>query len=358
MDQLEKKQAALIAIVGGVAIFGIKLLAYFLSNSVALLSDALESTVNIAASVLMLFSVYVSGKPADDTHNYGHQKVEELSSMLEGLLIIAAALIIIYAGAGRFFESTELLELNLAIGVSMVATALNGGLSWFLRSTARKSGSAALEADSKHLLSDVISSAGVWVGLLIVQLTGWAFLDSILAFAVAIVIARMGIGLVLKSSSHLMDESYDDGKEKQNTVASPVFSIQNCTCGKTFRTAQGLAGHKRFCEKAVQKLGAGESVGEWAQKFSKLEKNYEALSGLYAGSLKRLNELEGTINTLLRFVCPGGANLVGVNSSRIIELSAQLSALKSEVDTSQKKLEREIKGWVWNVIPERFRPKL
>ena len=141
-------------------------------------------------------------------------------------------------------------------------------------------------------------------------------------------------------------------------MASPVFSIQNCTCGKTFRTAQGLAGHKRFCEKAVQKLGAGESVGEWAQKFSKLEKNYEALSGLYAGSLKRLNELEGTINTLLRFVCPGGANLVGVNSSRIIELSAQLSALKSEVDTSQKKLEREIKGWVWNVIPERFRPKL
>src|SRR5512136_379964 len=99
---MEKKQAALIAIIGGVAIFGIKLLAYFLSNSVALLSDALESTVNIAASVLMLFSVYVSGKPADDSHNYGHQKVEEVTSMLEGLLIIGAALIIIYAAAGRF----------------------------------------------------------------------------------------------------------------------------------------------------------------------------------------------------------------------------------------------------------------
>ncbi len=209
---MKKKQAALIAIIGGVAIFGIKLLAYFLSNSVALLSDALESTVNIAASVLMLFSVYVSGKPADDSHNYGHQKVEEVSSMLEELFII------VYAAAGRFFESTRLLELNLAIGVSMVATALNGGLSWLLKSTARKSGSAALEADSKHLLSDVISSAGVWVGLFVVQLTGWAFLDSILAFAVSILIARMGIGLVLKSSSHLMDESYEDGKAKIREV--------------------------------------------------------------------------------------------------------------------------------------------
>lgn len=218
MGQLEKKQAALTTIIGGVTIFGIKLLAYFLSNSVALLSDALESTVNIAASVLMLFSVYVSGKPADDNHNYGHQKVEEVTSMLEGLLIIAAALIIIYAAAGRLFESPRLLELNLAIGVSMAATALNGGLSWFLRNTARKSGSAALEADSKHLLSDVISSAGIWVGLFVVQFTGWAFLDSILAFVVSILIARMGIGLVLKSSSHLMDESYDDGKEKIRQV--------------------------------------------------------------------------------------------------------------------------------------------
>jgi cation diffusion facilitator family transporter len=162
---MKKKQAALIAIIGGVAIFGIKLLAYFLSNSVALLSDALESTVNIAASVVMLFSVYMSEKPPDDSHNYGHQKVEEVSSMLEGLLIIAAAGIIIYAAAGRLFESTKLLELNLAIGVSMAATALNGGVSWFLGNTARKSGSAALEADSKHLLSDVISSVGVWIGL-------------------------------------------------------------------------------------------------------------------------------------------------------------------------------------------------
>jgi cation diffusion facilitator family transporter len=214
---MKKKQAALFAIIAGVVIFGIKLLAYFLSNSVALLSDALESIVNITASVLMLFSVYVSEKPADEDHKYGHQKVEQVSSMLEGLLIVAAALIIIYAAAGRFFEPAKFLELNLGIIVSIVATALNGGVSWFLSSTARKSGSAALEADSKHLLSDVISSVGVWVGLFVVELTGWAFLDSILAFAVSILIARMGVGLILKSSSYLIDESYE-GEDKIREV--------------------------------------------------------------------------------------------------------------------------------------------
>ncbi len=215
---MKKKQAALLAIIGGVTILGIKLLAYLVSNSVALLSDALESIVNIAASGLMLFSVYVSEKPADDSHNYGHQKIEEISSMLEGVFIVAATLLIVYAAAGRFFESVELLELNLAIGISMLATALNAGLSWFLARTARRSGSAALEGDAKHLLSDVISSAGVWIGLFVVQLTGWNSVDSVLAFVVAALIARMGIGLILKSSHHLMDRSCKDEEKKMKEI--------------------------------------------------------------------------------------------------------------------------------------------
>jgi cation diffusion facilitator family transporter len=207
LPTMKKKQAALVAIVSGIVIFGIKLLAFFISNSVALLSDALESIVNIAASGLMLFSVYVSEKPPDESHDYGHQKIENLSSMLEGLFIIIAAFLIVYAAAGRLFESVTLLELDLAIGISMVATALNGGLSWFLARTAKKSESAALEGDAKHLLSDVASSIGVWIGLFLVQITGWKPLDSILAFAVSALIARMGIGLVLKSSQFLMDQS-------------------------------------------------------------------------------------------------------------------------------------------------------
>ncbi len=207
---MKKKQAALVAIISGIAILIFKLLAFFVSNSVALLSDALESIVNIAASGLMLFSVYISEKPADASHDYGHQKIENISSMLEGLFIIIAALLIIYAAAGRIFEPATLLELNLGIGISIVATVFNGGLSWFLARTAKKSESAALEGDSKHLFLDVVSSIGIWIGLFVVQLTGWKFMDSILAFAVSGLITRMGIGLVLKSCQALMDRSAEE----------------------------------------------------------------------------------------------------------------------------------------------------
>jgi cation diffusion facilitator family transporter len=215
---MQKRQVALIAVFGGVIIFLIKLLAYFVSNSVALLSDALESIVNIVASGLMLFSVWLSEKPADDSHNYGHQKIEDISSMLEGIFIVIAALLIVNAAAGRVFSAVLPIEIDLAIGISMIATALNGGISWFLSRAAKKSGSAALEGDSKHLLSDVISTAGVWVGLFIVGLTGWSIVDPIMAFIVAALIAKMGLGLIVKSSSRLMDNSCKDEEAKIRDV--------------------------------------------------------------------------------------------------------------------------------------------
>lgn len=127
--------------------------------------------------------------------------------MLEGLFILTAAVLIVYAAAGRLFDAPELVELNVAIAISIVATALNGGLSWFLGQTAKTSGSAALEGDSKHLLSDVISSVGIWIGLFIAQLTGWQALDAILAFIVAALITRMGGSLVFRSAQHLMDQA-------------------------------------------------------------------------------------------------------------------------------------------------------
>ena len=215
---MRKKQAAIIAMFGGVTILLVKLLAYFVSNSVAMLSDALESVVNIAASGLMLFSVWLSEKPADESHNYGHQKVEDLSSMLEGIFIIIAALLIVYEAWGRLFSGVIPVAIDLAIGISMIATAMNGGISWFLVRTAKKSGSAALEGDAKHLLSDVVSTAGIWVGLFIVSLTGWSQVDSILAFIVAALIARMGFGLILKSSSRLMDDSCKEEEAKIRDV--------------------------------------------------------------------------------------------------------------------------------------------
>jgi cation diffusion facilitator family transporter len=214
---MKKKQVALVTVICGLTILGIKLVSFFISNSMALLSDALESIVNIAASVLMFFSVSISERVPDRGHKYGHQKIEDISSLLEGLLIIAAALLIIIAAAERLFEPVKLVELDLAIGISMVATALNGGLSWLLASSARQYESTALEGDAKHLFSDVISTIGVWLGLIFAQLTGWSFLDSILAFIIAALIGNIGARLVLNASNLLMDQSC---VEEENMRAS------------------------------------------------------------------------------------------------------------------------------------------
>ncbi|MFW9920614.1 MAG: cation diffusion facilitator family transporter [Candidatus Thorarchaeota archaeon] len=204
---MNKKQAATIAIIGGLAVFCIKIAAYLISNSVALLSDALESIVNIIASLIMISSVYISERPADDTHNYGHQKIEDISSALEGIFILAAALLIVGAASSRILEPVLLLDLNFGIVISIIATAINGCISILLMRIAKSSNSMALDGDAKHLLSDVISSLGVWIGLVIVQLTGWTIMDSLVAFVIAALIARMGIGLMIRSARHLMDQS-------------------------------------------------------------------------------------------------------------------------------------------------------
>jgi len=211
---MEKKQVALLALICGVAVFAIKLVAYFISDSVALLSDALESIVNMAASGLMLFSVCVSEKAPDSSHKYGHEKIEDISSMIEGIFVIIAAALIIHAAAGRLYEPVQLMQLDVAIGVSILATTLNGVLSWMLIRTAKRCGSAALEGDAKHLFSDVISTVGVWIGLVLAQLTGWGFLDSFLAFVVAALIVKMGVTLFIKSSNRLMDQSCKKEEEK------------------------------------------------------------------------------------------------------------------------------------------------
>jgi cation diffusion facilitator family transporter len=211
---MEKKQVALLALICGIAVFAIKLVAFFISDSVALLSDALESIVNIAASGLMLFSVCVSEKAPDSSHKYGHEKIEDISSLIEGILVVIAAALIIHAAAGRLYEPTQLMQLDVAIVISIFATALNGALSWMLIRTAKSCGSAALEGDAKHLFSDVISTVGVWIGLIVAQLTGWAFLDSVLAFVVAALIVKMGVELIIKSSNCLMDQSCKKEEEK------------------------------------------------------------------------------------------------------------------------------------------------
>jgi cation diffusion facilitator family transporter len=212
---VNKLTVAVITVIGGFVIFGLKLLAFAVSGSIALLSDALESIVNIVASIMMFFSVKMSGKPPDSNHNYGHEKIENISAFIEGVLVVIAALLIVYTAIGRLRNPTfELLELNIAVGISFLAMFSNLGLSVLLRRTAKNTGSMALEGDSKHLLSDVFSSVAVNAGLLVANFTGLKILDPLLALMVAFLVGKMGIELIQKSGKHLMDTSADDEQEK------------------------------------------------------------------------------------------------------------------------------------------------
>ncbi|TRO49764.1 cation transporter [Candidatus Bathyarchaeota archaeon] len=211
---MDKRGIAATAIVGGVAIFGIKLYTFYISGSVALLSDALESIINILASIMMYMSVRISEQPPDDNHRYGHQKIENISSFVEGTLIIVAGVLIGRAAFNRLLEPITLVSLDLAIGLSLFATMLNGLLSWLLMKKAEETRSMALEGDAKHLFSDVVSSIGVAFGLFIGQFLGIPVLDPLMAMIVAFMILRLGLGLVYKSGSRLMDESCPETEEK------------------------------------------------------------------------------------------------------------------------------------------------
>jgi cation diffusion facilitator family transporter len=211
---MDKRGIATAAIVGGVTIFGVKLYSYYISGSVALLSDALESIVNIVASLMMYMSVRISEQPPDENHRYGHQKIENISSFIEGALIIVAGALIGRAAIGRLIEPVPLVSLGLAVGLSLFATALNGLLSWRLMKKAEETGSIALEGDAKHLLSDVVSSIGVAFGLYIGQFLGIPVLDPLMAIVVALMVLRMGVSLVYKSGGGLMDESCPETEEK------------------------------------------------------------------------------------------------------------------------------------------------
>lgn len=202
---MRKSEAAVLAIVGGISVFSIKIAAYIISNSIALLSDAAESVTNVAAAALLLFSVRLSGKPPDASHPYGHQKIEEITRLLEGVMITAIAAALLQAASQRLLNPTYPSYIEIAIPVSIVASALNAAIALILLKKSRSEWSPALEGGAKHLFSDVFSSAGVWVGLLLVKATGYAVIDPILAIIVSALVARAGILLVVKSSRYLMD---------------------------------------------------------------------------------------------------------------------------------------------------------
>lgn len=187
----------------------LKTLAWWITGSVGLLSDAMESLVNLASAMFGLVMVTIAARPADDDHPYGHHKAEYFSSGFEGILIIVAALGIVWTAVLRLMDPQPLEQVGWGLALSVASSALNGLLAWVMFRAAKEHRSIALDADARHLTTDVWTSAGVVIGIALVHFTGWLWLDPVVAIGVALNILKEGVHLIWRSSQGLMDEAVE-----------------------------------------------------------------------------------------------------------------------------------------------------
>jgi cation diffusion facilitator family transporter len=191
---------------------GLKAYAYRLTGSVGLLSDALESVVNLVAAVMALAMLLVAARPADENHAYGHSKAEYFSSAVEGILILIAAASIAWAAVQRLSNLQSIEEIGLGLGISTLASAINLGVAQVLLRAGKRNQSITLEADGQHLMTDVWTSVGVLIGIGLVSVTGWLILDPIIALLVAANIVWSGVQLVRRSALGLMDTAIPEAE--------------------------------------------------------------------------------------------------------------------------------------------------
>lgn len=211
-DQRRKRLIRVIWLSIGAAILTIsmKTVAWLLTGSVGLLSDAAESVVNLVAALVALIVILWSTRPPDEDHSYGHEKADYLSAGFEGALIVLAAVTIAYAAIGRLIDPSALTDVGAGLAVSLAATLVNLVVGRYLIKTGRTEQSMTVEADGKHLMTDVWTSVGVVIGIALVYLTGWERLDPIIALLVAANIVRTGVSLMKGSMSGLMDKALPD----------------------------------------------------------------------------------------------------------------------------------------------------
>ena len=215
MDRSFLKRYAWLCIAAAVITLSLKSLAYLVSGSVGLLSDAVESIVNLIGGVVALIMLTIAARPADESHPYGHSKAEYFSSIIEGSLIVCAAVSIGVTAVNRLLFPRPLEQLGLGLLISVGASIVNLGAALILRRTGKRYHSIALAASSQHLLTDVWTSAGVLVGIAAVALTGWVPLDALVAIAVGLNISWAGVAIMRKSVVGLMDGALPDSAQEQ-----------------------------------------------------------------------------------------------------------------------------------------------
>lgn len=244
---------AYLSIAAAIATITLKALAWRITGSVGLLSDALESVVNLVAAIAVLVALKVAAMPADKNHHFGHSKAEYFSAAIEGLMIFVAAVAIMWSAVERFLNPRPLENVGLGLGISVVASLINGGVAWVLLRAGREYRSLTLTADGKHLLTDVWTSAGVVLAVVLVAFTGWDRLDPIIAFLVGLNIIVTGWKLLQESASGLMDVAMS--KEDNEAIAEVLTSfVTDEVHFHALRTR--LSGHHRFAEVHVLVPGA------------------------------------------------------------------------------------------------------
>ena len=209
-----KATAAGISIISNLSLVILKLIVGFITSSVSVLSEAAHSGIDLVAAGIAYFSVKRADLPADQRHAYGHGKIENLSGAVEALLIFIAALFIIHEAVGKLLAREPIQSLGLGIWVMALSAVTNLVISLYLLRVAKESDSAALEADAHHLLTDVYTSAGVMLGLLLIRQTGIVLFDPLVALAVALLITKTAYSLTRKSLGPLMDAKLPDAEEE------------------------------------------------------------------------------------------------------------------------------------------------
>ena len=268
-----------ISIAVALATIALKTGAWWVSGSVSLLSDALESLVNLAGAMFALAMVTVAARPPDEDHPYGHHKAEYFSSGFEGVLIFAAAAGIIWAAVMRMLNPQPLESVGLGLVLSVVSSVMNGLLAWSMLRKARSARSTALEADARHLFTDVWTSAGVVLGLLAVQTTGWIWLDPVIAIAVALNIMREGGNLIAGSADGLMDSALEPAARADIDKVLAEFGHQTI---RFDHVVTRRAGQRRFVDLHMH-MPAGWTLGRAAAVRASVEQALmSAVPGLRA----------------------------------------------------------------------------
>ena len=262
----------------GVAVITIVLKtgAWYITDSVGLLSDAMESFVNLASAIFGLAMVTVAQRPADVDHPYGHHKAEYFSSGFEGLLIIGAAVAIIWAAGHRLFDPQPIEQVGWGLALSVISSALNGWLAWVMFRSAAVHRSVALKADAQHLVTDVWTSVGVVVGIGAVALTGWLWLDALVAMGVALNILWQGGHLMWRSSQGLMDEAVEPAVLAEIKKTLAVFTQPGI---RFDHLSARQSGQRRFVDLHMH-MPASWTLGRAAEVRTRVEK---ALMGAVPG---------------------------------------------------------------------------